>query len=167
MAVTTETHVQKDLANNKISVKRQFDATPETVWNAWTKSEILDRWWAPKPWKAETKRFDFRVGGTWLYAMVGPNDERHWAVFNYTKITAPKSFEGTDAFTNNEGVISKELPETSWRVEFNPAGSGTEVVVNLIASKPGALEKLLEFGFEDGFKKGLDNLEEYLERQNV
>jgi uncharacterized protein YndB with AHSA1/START domain len=167
MAVTTETQVKKDLANKKITVKRQFDAAPQKVWDAWTKSEILDLWWAPKPWKAETKKLDFKVGGSWLYAMVGPKNETHWGRLDYTKIDSPKSFDGTDSFADENGVKSSEMPQTNWHVEFNKAGSGTEIVVNLTATKPDTLEKLLEMGFEEGFKMGLDNLEEYLESQRA
>ena len=165
MAVTTEAQVKKDLANEKIIITRQYDFAPQQVWDAWTRSEMLDQWWAPNPWKAETKKFDFRVGGTWHYAMVGPNNEKHWGRLDYTKIDSPKSFDATDAFADENGVRSTEIPPTSWHVEFNKAGTGTELKVQVVGSKPGALQKILEMGFEEGFKAGLDNLEDYLERK--
>jgi hypothetical protein len=68
-----------------------------------------------------------------------------------------------DAFADENGMKAADMPETNWRVEFNKAGAGTEIVAQVTALKPGALEKMLEMGFEDGFKMGLDNLEEYLE----
>ena len=164
MAVTTEAHVKKDLANKKITVTRHYDFGPQVVWEAWTKSEILDRWWAPKPWKTETKNFDFKVGGAWHYAMVGPNNEKHWGRFEYTKINEPKTFDGIDAFSNEKGEKSNDIPETNWHVAFNKDGTGTALVVDVTATEKVALEKMLEMGFEEGFKLGLDNLEEYLER---
>jgi uncharacterized protein YndB with AHSA1/START domain len=48
--------------SNIINVKREFAANLELVWNAWTDPEILDQWWAPKPYRTQTKSFDFRVG---------------------------------------------------------------------------------------------------------
>ena len=63
---------------NTITVKREFAAELSLVWDAYTKSEILDQWWAPKPWKARTKTMEFREGGYWHYAMVGPAGEEHW-----------------------------------------------------------------------------------------
>jgi uncharacterized protein YndB with AHSA1/START domain len=63
--------VNKD--NNNIKISREFAANISLVWDAYTKSDILDKWWAPKPWKARTKKMDFREGGSWLYAMVGPS----------------------------------------------------------------------------------------------
>jgi uncharacterized protein YndB with AHSA1/START domain len=162
MAVTTEAVVKKDLANRRITITRQYDFAPQLVWDSWTKSEILDKWWAPTPWRAETRKFEFKPGGMWLYAMVGPNDEKHWARVDYTKIDAPRSFEGLDSFSDDQGVKNNELPQTNWRVEFNSVEGGTEVFVEVSAAKPGALEKMLEMGFEEGFKMGLDNLDEYL-----
>jgi PhnB protein len=52
--------------NNTILVKREFAANLDLVWDAWTKPELLDRWWAPKPYKTETRSMDFREGGHWV-----------------------------------------------------------------------------------------------------
>ncbi|MHB1279027.1 MAG: SRPBCC family protein, partial [Bacteroidia bacterium] len=75
-----------DKENKKIRVERSFNAPLDLVWAAWTEPEILDQWWAPKPWRAETKSMDFRVGGRWLYCMAGPEGERHWCLFDYKTI---------------------------------------------------------------------------------
>ncbi len=37
-----------------VFVKREFDASLSLVWDAFTKQEILDQWWAPKPWASKT-----------------------------------------------------------------------------------------------------------------
>ena len=63
--------------NNTITVKREFAADRSLVWDAYTKPEILDQWWAPRPWKARTKTMDFRNGGHWHYAMVGREGEEN------------------------------------------------------------------------------------------
>ena len=47
--------------NKTITVKREFAASLPLVWDAYTKSEILDQWWAPKPWKAKTKTMNERT----------------------------------------------------------------------------------------------------------
>jgi uncharacterized protein YndB with AHSA1/START domain len=164
MIATAEAKFDKDLANNKITVTKHFNARPEIVWQAWTKQEILDQWWAPKPWKAETKKLEFKEGGTWLYSMVGPDNERHYAKVDYTKINAPKSFEGEDSFSDERGIVNADMPQAHWKVGFTSSGSGTDVTVTLTAKTADALEKMLEMGFEEGFKAGLGNLDEYLER---
>jgi uncharacterized protein YndB with AHSA1/START domain len=65
-----------DKERQTITVTREFAAPLALVWQAYTKADILDQWWAPKPWKTRTKRMDFSEGGEWLYAMVGTRRRR-------------------------------------------------------------------------------------------
>ncbi|MEZ4951673.1 MAG: SRPBCC domain-containing protein [Saprospiraceae bacterium] len=53
-------------ATNTIEITREFNAEKSLVWQAWTQAEILDQWWAPKPFYTETKSLDLKVGGRWL-----------------------------------------------------------------------------------------------------
>lgn len=63
MSKTMMMDFQVDREAKQINVTRDFDAPRDLVWSAWTEHEILDQWWAPKPWKSETKHFDFSEGG--------------------------------------------------------------------------------------------------------
>lgn len=65
MIATHKTEIVKDLANKSLVITRDFSAPVAKVWKAWTESKLLDQWWAPKPWKTETKSMDFRNGGYW------------------------------------------------------------------------------------------------------
>ena len=160
MTTQQKIQIQKDLPNKKITVIRQFDASPEEVWKAWTESELLDQWWAPKPWKAETKSMDFSEGGQWLYAMVGPDGERHWAIVNYMTIEPITSFTAQDSFSDENGNKSDELPSMHWKNSFRATPTGTEVLVEITFDSIADLEKIVEMGFEEGFTAGLSNLEE-------
>ena len=73
-----------DKENKTVNINREFRASIDNVWAAWTEPEILDQWWAPAPWKSKTKSMDFKVGGRRLYAMIGPEGEEHWAIADYT-----------------------------------------------------------------------------------
>lgn len=95
--------------NSTVIVKREFAASISSVWAAWTERELLDQWWAPKPWKARTKSMDFKVGGQRLYAMVGPEGEEHWALADYKSIRPTTNFKFLDAFCDNEGNINKDF----------------------------------------------------------
>jgi uncharacterized protein YndB with AHSA1/START domain len=162
MVSNNEAQVVKDLANKKIVVSREFEADVETVWEMWTQPDLLDLWWAPKPWRAETKTLDFKPNGKWIYAMVGPEGERHWAMVEYTKIDNLKSFEGTDSFSDDKGNKTADLPQTTWKVAFQKVSGGTKVTATVSAKDKATLEKLLEMGFEQGFVMALSNLDEYL-----
>ena len=61
-----------DKAAQTVYITREFDAPLSLVWDAFTKKELLDQWWAPKPYESRTKVMDFRVGGRRFYAMVSP-----------------------------------------------------------------------------------------------
>jgi uncharacterized protein YndB with AHSA1/START domain len=162
MIINKETLVTKDLANKKIVVIREFDAPVDQVWKAWTKSELLDQWWAPKPWKAQTKTMDFKVGGFWLYQMVGPDGTGSWCRADFKKIDAPRSFSAVDNFCDEAGNIDKNFPDMHWKNVFSETGEGTKVEVEIRFDSEAGLEKILELGFEEGFTAALGNLDELL-----
>ncbi|MES2777556.1 MAG: SRPBCC domain-containing protein [Bacteroidota bacterium] len=166
MTTTPQIQITKDLSAKKITVTRDFNATPEQTWSAWTESELLDLWWAPKPWKAETKSMEFRVGGYWLYAMVGPDNTRHWARVDFTKIEKHKRMETRDAFCDDLGNINREMPVMTWKIDFEPIETGSQVIVEISFTNESDLEKIVEMGFETGFASALTNLDEYFENQS-
>lgn len=154
-----------DKENRKIKVERSFDAPVELVWAAWTEADILDQWWAPKPWKARTKSMDFREGGSWLYAMVGPNNEEHWAKQEYLSIQPKNSFTCWDAFCDAEGTINTAMPRNKWRNDFVDKGHQTLVNIDLSFDSLEDLENLVKMGFKEGFTMGLENLDQYISSQ--
>lgn len=151
-----------DRENRTIVVKREYDAALPIVWNAYTRSEILDQWWAPKPWKSRTKTLDFKEGGRWLYAMVGPQGEEHWAIADYTSIEPQKSFSVKDAFSDAEGNINKDMPQAQWDVGFTNQGDTTLVTFVITYSDVAQLEATLQMGFEEGLSFAMEGLDELL-----
>jgi uncharacterized protein YndB with AHSA1/START domain len=162
MIATKETIYTKDPSNKKLKVVREFDAPLQKVWNAWTKSELLDQWWAPRPWKAVTQSQDFKEGGTWYYYMQGPESECHYCRVDYKKIVPNKSFSGYDAFCDDKGNINKEFPQMLWECQFTSTSSGTKVEVEIIFDSEADLQKIVEMGFKEGFAMAHNNLDELL-----
>ena len=72
----SNTVFNKDFDAASVFVMKVYDADVSVIWNHFTKPELLDQWWAPKPWKCETQNLDFKEGGRWNYAMVGPANEK-------------------------------------------------------------------------------------------
>ena len=150
---------------NTITVKREFAAALPLVWDAYTKSELLDQWWAPKPWKSRTKTMDFREGGHWHYAMVGPEGEEHWAVANYKTIEPKKRFTALDGFADAEGVVNTHMPQSDWGVSFTPKADVT-LVENLITFDDLAqLETTIQMGFKEGLTMAMEGLDTLLAAQ--
>ncbi len=152
MDSTNQTQVIKDLNEKSIEVSREFDAPVATVWRAFTDAEILDQWWGPEPWHAETKSMDFSEGGYWLYAMVGPQNEKHWARMNYYTINHLKSYEAEDGFCDEEGVMNKEMPVSRGVNVFTETPGGTKVSFRMYFLSEAELQKTVEMGFEEGIK---------------
>lgn len=162
MIINKETIYTQDVAGKKLRVTREFDAPLEEVWKAWTEKELLDQWWAPKPWKATTMSMDFRNGGRWLYYMEGPDGTKHYCRADYTTIITNKSYEGLDAFCDEKGNINTEFPRTNWKVTFSKTDTGTKVETELIFASVEDSEKLMEMGFKEGFAAAHNNLDELL-----
>src|ERR1043165_154225 len=165
MTVNKETIFTKDAASKKIIVTREFDAPLEQVWKAWTESDLLDQWWAPKPWKANTKSMDFRNGGMWLYAMEGPEGEIHWSRADFNEIVPYKSFVGDDAFCDEDGNVNPDFPRMHWKNEFSETSTGTKVRVEITFASEADLEKIIEMGFKEGFAMAHGNLDELLAKE--
>ena len=90
-----------DKPTKTVVVNAEFDAELPLVWDAYTKQELLDQWWAPKPLTSRTKVMDFRVGGRRFYAMVSPEgDELGWAIQEYTSISPKTNFKFFNAFAD-------------------------------------------------------------------
>ena len=148
--------------NNTITVNREFAAECSLVWDAYTKSEILDQWWAPKPWKARTKTMDFREGGHWHYAMVGPAGEEHWCWAAYQTIQIKKRFTGLDAFADADGNVNKDLPQSKWDVRFTDKGQVTLVDYHIAFDDLAQLEATIQMGFKEGLTMAMEGLDELL-----
>jgi uncharacterized protein YndB with AHSA1/START domain len=155
----TKTQISKDLQNKKITAKREFNAPIEGVWYAWTKSNLLDQWWAPKPWAAKTKSFNFEEGGSWLYAMVGPDGTKMWSMVEFTAIKPNSGFEAISFFCDENGNKNMGFPAMDWKNDFIATDEGTRVEVEITFSNEEDIEKIIEMGFEAGFTAALDNLD--------
>jgi uncharacterized glyoxalase superfamily protein PhnB/uncharacterized protein YndB with AHSA1/START domain len=149
--------------NNTVNVKREFNADLELVWEAWTNPEILDQWWAPKPYKTRTKSMDFREGGIWLYSMISPKDEIHWCKADYLKIEHQKSYSYTDNFCDENGIVSVNFPNSLWTNVFSESSEIATVNITIQYESLEALEKVIQVGFKEGFTMAMQNLDQYLE----
>lgn len=148
--------------NNTITINREFNAPVPLVWKAWTTPELLDQWWAPLPFRNRTKTLDLRVGGYWLYAMVGPENETHWARFDYERIDVERGYSGEDAFCDEAGNINTDFDRMHWDNVFSEAEGRTRVDITVTVGSWDTLEKIIQMGFKEGFTMGLDQLDALL-----
>lgn len=147
-------------ATKTVFVTREFDADQSLVWDAFTKQEILDQWWAPKPFESRTKVMDFKVGGRRLYAMVSPEGNEMWAMHQYTSITPKTNIKYLNAFADNDG--NPMLPGSDWDLNFSEQNGITKVSITIYNDSLERMERLIEMGFQGGFTATLNKLETLL-----
>lgn len=149
-----------DKTTKTVFVNREFAAEHSLVWDAFTKQELLDKWWAPKPWRSETKYMDFKVGEKRFYAMVSPEGEKHWSLQEFTAITPQTNFQMLNTFADKDE--NPELPGSDWNLDFSETDGKTIVRISIKNDSLERLEKMIEMGFKEGFTMTLNYLEELL-----
>jgi len=150
-----------DKSAKTVFINREFDAGLSLVWDAFTKQEILDQWWAPKPWASKTKHMDFKVGGRRFYAMVSPEGQEHWSIQDYTSISPKTNFKMLNAFADKDE--NPALPGSEWDLSFSEQDGTTTVRVAIYNESLERMEKMIEMGFKEGFTMTLSYLETLLE----
>jgi len=148
--------------NKTIHITREFDADLQLVWRAWTTAELLDQWWGPQPWRAETKTLDFRVGGFWLYAMVSPEGKKGWSRADFVAITTEKSFTWKGGFSDENGVFNLALPQNLWENTFTPVDRKVRVDMLLTYDSLADLETEIDMGFKEGMTIDFQQLDQLL-----
>ena len=151
-----------DKSRKTVVIIAEFAAEADLVWDAYTKPELLDQWWAPKPYSSRTKVIDFREGGRRFYAMVSPEGQERWVVQKYSSITPKTNFKFFNAFADEQENL--ELPGSDWDLNFSELEGTTTVRTSIYNESLERLERMIEMGFKEGAMAQLKNLEDLLEK---
>lgn len=159
-----ETNLLFEFTVNKseksVYITKEFAVELPLVWDTFTKKELLDQWVAPKPWLAKTTYMNFEVGGRRFYAMVSPEGLERWSIQEYTSITPKTNFKMYNTFADADE--NRELPGSAWEYNFSEQNGITKVHITIVNESLTRFEKMIEMGFELGFKMSIDNLEQLL-----
>jgi uncharacterized protein YndB with AHSA1/START domain len=108
-----------------LRLERNYDASPERVYNAWVNPEAMAKWFAPTPeHKMNSVELDARVGGKYRIDVRNPAGAAHVAIGVFKEVNPPKKLVMTWAWEGNTA-----LPETLVTVEFAAQGAGTQMVL--------------------------------------
>jgi uncharacterized protein YndB with AHSA1/START domain len=121
-------------SEREVVVTRIFNAPPRIVFEAWTKPELLKRWWAPKSMGVSllSCEADVRVGGTYRFVF-GHGDSKPMAFFGrYLEVTPHSRL----VWTNDEGGDGG--PVTT--VTFEEQGGKTLLVMHELYPSKEALD---------------------------
>ncbi|SHJ10680.1 SRPBCC domain-containing protein [Wenxinia saemankumensis] len=151
-----------DRAAHTITIRRDFAAPKEMVWDCYTRAELLDRWFSPAPMTTRTESMEFRPGGHWHYVMLDPGGAEYWSRLDYEEVEPTDRFTGHDGFTDATGIVNLDLPRA--HVENRFTGSGDTATVTVVTTYASAedIDTVVGMGIEAGMGSTLDRLDTLL-----
>jgi len=155
-------HTTVDRAALTFTMERVFAAPRERVFAALSTCDALTRWFAPLPWTISACHLDFRVGGSWLYCMKGPDGTEAWGVQVFEEIAAPERIVSLDSFADAAGNVNHDLPSQRFRYDLFEVAGGTRLVNTATYDRVEDLQTVLDMGMEEGARMAWDQLETVL-----
>lgn len=149
-----------DKSTQSVFITKEFAAEHSLVWDAFTTPEMLDQWWAPKPWMAKTKKMEFKEGGRRFYAMVSPEGHESWQIQDYISITPKTNFKFFSVFADKEE--NPHLTGSTWDLNFSELNGITTVSITIHNESLERMEQMIAMGFKEGFTMTLNELETLL-----
>ncbi|MGC2784252.1 MAG: SRPBCC family protein [Roseiarcus sp.] len=154
-AMKTETVVERT-SDRELTVTRTFDAPAHIVFDAWTKPELLKRWWAPKSFGVSLFECeqDLRVGGAYRFAF--GRDPKNPEVFSgrYLEVDPPSRLVLTQLYER-----MPELGDVVVTADFEESHGRTRLTLRQLFPSKEALEGALASGMERGMRVTLDQLD--------
>ena len=78
-----------DQDRHVLKIQRRVAALPDKVFEAWTRPDLLARWWGPEGLVLSDYKFDVREGGHWRTVMKSSQGIEHIATGVYKTIDPP------------------------------------------------------------------------------
>jgi uncharacterized protein YndB with AHSA1/START domain len=147
-------------SDRELVVTRTFNGPARIVFEAWTKPELLERWWAPKSFGVSfmSCEADVRTGGTYRFVFSHPSSDRPMEFFGrYLEVTPPSRL----AWTNDEGAEGGSVTT----VTFEDRGAETLVVMHDLYPSKEALDAAFASGSTGGFSETFEQLDDVLVAQ--
>lgn len=147
----------------ELCLRRVLDGTPEQIWTAWTRPELLKQWWAPRPFETREASIDLRVGGAFRTVMRAPDGAEFPTASVFLEITPNRRLVFTDGLTTDWRPAGEPFMVAS--VEITPVAEGkTEYVATARHWKAASMKHHEDMGFHEGWGKCADQLAELLKR---
>src|SRR5512137_2759909 len=144
-------------SERELVVTRSFNGPARVVFEAWTKPELLKRWWAPKSFGVSfiSCEADVRVGGTYRFVFRHPASEQPMEFFGRYIEVVPHS---RLVWTNDEGGEGGAVTT----VTFEERGAETLVVMHDLYPSKEALDGAIASGSTGGCSETFGQLDELL-----
>ena len=142
--------------DREVVMTRVFDAPRHLVFDAFSKPELLKRWFGPRGWSMSVCDVDLRVGGGFRFVLQGPDGQSMGMRGVYQEIDAPGRsvhLESFDDFPGEPAVVTTVLEEQDGK---------TTMMVTVLSPSKEVRDAVLESGMEHGAAESYDRLAELL-----
>jgi uncharacterized protein YndB with AHSA1/START domain len=139
----------------EIVMTRVFDAPRNLVFDAFSKPELLKRWFGPRGWSLVVCEVDFKVGGKWRFVLRGPDGREMGMRGVYREIAPPERTVHLEMFDDYPG----ESIVTAVFVEQN---GKTTMTATVLYESQQVRDAVIKSGMEHGAAECYDKLAEYL-----
>ena len=153
LTVTTPT-------DREIAMARVFDAPRHLVWDAFTKPELLKRWFGPRGWSLVVCEVDLRVGGKWRFVLRGPDGTDMGMSGVYREIVPPERSVHMESFDDYPG-------ESQVTANFVEQGGKTTLTATVLYPSQEVRDIVIKSGMEHGAAESYDKLAELLASPEV
>lgn len=143
-------------SERELVITRTFNAPARIVFEAWTKPELLQRWWTPKSFGITfvSCEVDARTGGTYRFVFTHPDFEQPMAFFGkYVEVTPYSRIVWTNE-ESEEGALST--------LTFEENGGKTLLVLHELYPSKQALDDAIESGGSGAAPEQFEALDEVL-----
>jgi uncharacterized protein YndB with AHSA1/START domain len=141
--------------DREIVMTRVFDAPRNLVFDAFSKPELLKRWFGPRGWTLAVCEVHFKVGGGFRFVLRGPDGKELGMRGTYRELAPPERSVHMESFDDYPG----ESQVTGVFIE--QAGKTTLTVAVLYPSKE-VRDAVVNSGMEHGAAESYDRLAELL-----
>jgi len=143
-------------SEREIVMTRIFDAPRKLVFDAFTKPELLKRWFGPRGWSLVVCEVDFRVGGGWRFVLSGPDGRQMGMRGVYREIVVPERTVHMESFDDfpGESQVTSVLTERDGR---------TTLTATVLYESRQVRDAVIQSGMEHGAAESYDKLAELLE----
>ena len=154
-AVTAQSRTSAEARD--LVLVREFDATPDKVYRAWTDPAVLTQWFTLGTWRAAKAELDVRPGGSSLVTMRGPDGAEFPNRDVYLEVVPNKRLVLTDAYTS--AWVPSEQPFMTVTLTFDELpGSRTRYTARVSHWTVADREKHEEMGFHQNWPIAAEQL---------
>ena len=150
------TNVERQ-SERELVVTRTFNGAARLVFEAWTRPELLKRWWVPKSFGITfiSCEVDARTGGSYRFVFRHPSSGQPAAFFGrYLEVTPFSRL----VWTNDEGGEGGAVTT----VTFEERGAETLVTYRDLHPSKEALDAAIASGATSGFGESFEQLDSLL-----